>query len=212
MRSVRATRSTRALSALALTTALALTAAACGSNDSNTAGSSSASSGASSAAAPSSTTEHNDADVAFATDMLPHHAQALTMVDLTAGRTLDPEVQKLADDIRAAQTPEIQTMTGWLTDWNKTLPDTSGSMDSMGSMDSSMPGMMSADDMTSLENASNTAFQTRWLELMVQHHEGAVEMAKIEIADGRYQPAIDLATSIVASQSKEIDTMKSILG
>lgn len=190
MRTTRPTQIARALSALALAAALALTTAACG-------------------GAQRSATEHDDADVAFATDMLPHHAQALTMVDMTTGRTLDPEVQSLADDIRAAQTPEIKTMTGWLTDWDETVPDTTGSMSGM---DSSMPGMMSADDMSSLEDAPDADFQTRWLELMVQHHEGAVEMARTEIEEGQYQPAIDLATSIVASQTKEIDTMKGILG
>lgn len=201
MPTIRPTLITRAVSALALTTALSLTAGACGNDDSND--------NSASSTVQRSATEHNDADVAFATDMLPHHAQALTMVDMTAGRTLDPEVQNLADDIRAAQTPEISTMTGWLTDWNKTVPDTSGSMSGM---DSSMPGMMSADDMSSLQDAPDSDFQTKWLELMVQHHEGAVEMAKTEIADGEYQPSIDLATSIIASQTKEIDTMKSILG
>ena len=206
MRNLRTTRPVRALGAVALTAVLGLTAAGCGSSDSaSTADSSNGSS-------QSSATDHNDADVAFATDMLPHHSQAVAMVELTAGRPLDPEVQQLADEIRAAQTPEIETMTGWLTDWDEKVPDTSGSMGSMDGMDSSMPGMMSADDMTSLENSSDAEFQTMWLEMMVKHHEGAVEMAKTEIADGQYQPALDLADSIVASQSEEIATMKGILG
>ena len=71
-----------------------------------------------------STTEHNDADVAFASEMLQHHAQALTMVDLTMGRGLDPEVKQLADDIRSAQAPEIETFTDWLTDWDEEIPST----------------------------------------------------------------------------------------
>ena len=195
--------SRRVLGALAVTVSLALTAAACGGDDSSTSSSSAASS-----------TEHGDADVSFATDMLPHHAQALTMVDMTAGRTLSPEVQQLADEIRAAQAPEIETMTGWLTDWDEKVPDTTDSMAGMDSMGdgASMPGMMSADDMSSLQDAADADFQTRWLQLMIRHHEGAVEMARTEITDGRYQPAIDLATSIVDSQSKEIDTMRAILG
>ena len=71
-----------------------------------------------------STTEHNDADVEFASNMLQHHAQALSMVDLTRGRTLDPEVQQLAEQIRDAQAPEIEIFTDWLTDWDEEVPET----------------------------------------------------------------------------------------
>ncbi len=94
---MRINRTTRALGALTLTAALALTAAACGNDDASTATSSEVSS-----------TEHNDADVEFASNMLQHHAQALSMVDLTIDRTLDPEVQQLAEQIREAQAPRLR--------------------------------------------------------------------------------------------------------
>ncbi len=204
---MRLNRTTRAITTLTLTGVLGLAATACGGDTSS-----------SSSSTDASATEHADSDVAFATQMLPHHAQALTMVELTKGRPLDPAVQRLAADIRAAQAPEIETMTGWLEDWSEPVPETGGGMDGMDGMDgmegmdSSMPGMMSADDMTGLRQASDADFQTMWLELMVAHHEGAVEMARTEIADGRYQPAVDLADAIVISQSKEIDTMNGLLG
>ncbi|GAA0985764.1 Methionine-rich peptide X [Nocardioides aquaticus] len=115
------------MSAIALGLTLALAAAACGDSDDT-----------SSSGAETSTTEHNDTDVAFASDMLQHHTQALDVVDLTQGRDLDLEVQQLADDIRAAQAPEIETFTGWLTDWDEAVPATSTS----GSMrDRDMPRM-----------------------------------------------------------------------
>lgn len=87
-------RTTRAVAALAIGAALTL--AGCGSDEQ--------SKGADQTS--TSATDHNDADVAFAGDMIQHHAQALAMVDLTVDRTLDPEVQRLADDIRAAQGPD----------------------------------------------------------------------------------------------------------
>lgn len=202
---MRTNRTTRAISALTITAALALTAAACGNDNASTATSSDV-----------STTEHNDADVEFASNMLQHHAQALSMVDLTEGRTLDPEVQALADDIRAAQTPEIETFTGWLTDWNEEVPKTTDDGghdmgDMSDSMDSDMPGMMSDDDMGALEDASDSEFQTMWLEMMVEHHEGAIEMAKIEQGDGQYKDAVDLAGDIVTSQTAEVETMEGLL-
>jgi uncharacterized protein (DUF305 family) len=201
-------RSTRALGALTL--GLALTLTACGSDDD----------GGSETAAVS-TTEHNDADVAFASDMIQHHAQALAMVDLTIDRDLDPQVQRLAEAIRDAQGPEIETMGDWLTDWDEEVPETvrdhsnadGGMDDDMDEdMGSGMPGMMSDDELRDLEDTPDADFQARWLEMMVEHHEGAVEMAKAEQQDGRFKPAVDLAEDIAASQTKEIDTMEELLG
>ncbi len=71
-----------------------------------------------------SATEHNQADVTFASDMVQHHAQALSMVDLTTGRDLDPAVRALGEDIRAAQAPEIETMSDWLQTWGEEVPET----------------------------------------------------------------------------------------
>ena len=203
-------RSARILGTLTL--GLALTLTACGNDEP-----------ANDASTQVSDTDHNDADVAFATDMIQHHAQALSMVDLTVDRTLDPEVQQLADDIREAQGPEIETMSDWLQEWNEEIPDTmrdhsnaghdmEGMGDSMDGLDSDMPGMMSGDDFDELENAPDSDFQTMWLEMMIEHHEGAVEMAQDQQKDGQYKPAVDLAGNVVDSQTGEIDTMKSLLG
>lgn len=208
----------RTVSALALGLSISLGVAACGSDDGGADGSST-----------TSATEHNDADVTFASDMLQHHAQALVMVDMTDGRTLDPEVQELAEQIRAAQVPEIETFTQWLTDWDEEVPETmrdhvngghsdhdpGGSghdMDDMDDMGGGMPGMMSGEDMAALEAAPDAEFQTMWLTMMVEHHTGAVEMAETEQEDGRFQPAVDLAGDIIASQSAEIERMEALLG
>ena len=203
-------RSARILGALTL--GLALTLTACGNDEPTNDGSTQV-----------SETDHNDADVAFATDMIQHHAQALSMVDLTVDRTLDPEVQQLADDIREAQGPEIETMSDWLQDWDEEIPETmrdhsnaghdmEGMGDSMDGLDSDMPGMMSGDDFDELENAPDSEFQTMWLEMMVEHHEGAVEMAQEEQDNGQYKPAVDLAGAVVETQTAEIDKMKTLLG
>ncbi|MDX6373425.1 MAG: hypothetical protein QOD98_2413 [Nocardioidaceae bacterium] len=162
----------------------------------------------------------NSADVTFATDMIPHHAQAIEMVTLTDTRTLDPEVKKLADRIRDAQAPEVETMVDWLTAWGVDIPDTSidhanagHDMSDMPSMASSdMPGMMSADDMQALANASDAEFEDMWLDMMVDHHQGAIEMARTEQAEGKYPGALSLAGSIENSQQAEIEQIKNLLG
>jgi uncharacterized protein (DUF305 family) len=73
-----------------------------------------------------------------------------------------------------------------------------------------MPGMMNADDIDELENASDE-FQDMWFELMIEHHEGAVETAETEWEDGQFEDAVHLAGQISDSRRKEIDTMKSLL-
>jgi uncharacterized protein (DUF305 family) len=160
--------------------------------------------------------EFNDADVAFATDMIQHHAQALSMVDLTLGRPLDPEVETLAEDIRAAQAPEIEQMTDWLTAWDEPVPETvrdHANAHGEGDMEmGDMPGMMSAEDMAVLEDATDADFQDRFLEMMIEHHEGAVEMAKTEQGEGAFEAAIDLAKSIETSQEDEIALMEDLRG
>lgn len=203
---------TRALGATTLAIALALSGTACGNDD-----------GSSVATNETSATEHNGADVAFASEMLQHHAQALSMVDLTLERPLDPEVTELAEQVRAAQGPEIETFTDWLTEWDEEIPETmrdhsnaGHDMDGMGEsmeegMDTSMPGMMSAEDMTTLEDAPDSDFQTLWLGMMIEHHTGAVEMAKEHTENGQYKPAIDLAEDIAASQTAEIETMQGLM-
>ncbi len=210
---MRTDRTTRALGATALGLTLALTAAACGDDT------------GSDTSAQVSATEHNDADVAFASDMLQHHAQALSMVDLTLGRTLDPEVQDLAEEIRAAQSPEIETFTDWLIDWDEEIPDTvrdhanaghddgdaSDAMEGMDAAEMDMPGMMTAADMTALEQAPDAEFQSMWLEMMIEHHAGAIDMAEAETEQGRYEPAVDLAGDIATSQTTEIETMEDLL-
>lgn len=151
-------------------------------------------------------TDHNAADVTFATDMIPHHRQAVLMAELAESRSDNPDVLGLAAAIRDAQDPEIQTMSGWLEQWGEPVPD---AMDGMGHMD--MPGMASDQEMADMEAASGSSFDGMFLESMIAHHTGAVQMAQAEQADGQYAAAVDLAEQIEQSQTAEIATMESLL-
>ena len=162
-------------------------------------------------AAPSSTAAveaHNDADVMFAQHMIPHHTQAIEMSDtLLAKQGIDPRVTELANQIKAAQGPEIQQMQGWLTQWGTpSMPPMSGHGDMPG-----MSGMMSEQDMSALKDAQGVDASKLFLTQMIAHHEGAITMAQSEIKDGQYPAAVAMAHSIVTTQQQEIDTMKAIL-
>ena len=154
----------------------------------------------------------NDQDVEFAQGMIPHHRQAVEMAELAETRASNTEVKELAAAIQGAQDPEINTMEGWLTDWDKPLPDDGMSGMDHGSMgDDLMPGMMSTDDMDSLSKASGTEFDAMFLTMMITHHEGAIEMAESEITDGSNVEAIALAKQIKDAQAGEIATMTNLL-
>lgn len=157
----------------------------------------------------------------FASDMLQHNAQALAMVDLTRKRPLDPRLLELTEEVRAVQGPEIETFSDWLTDWGEEIPatmrdhsnaaeDGSSVGESMDGMDTSLPGMLSAEDISALENAADDEFQSMWLKMMIEHHTGAVELAKNHTEAGQYKPAIDLAEDIVAAQTAQIEAMQGL--
>ncbi len=157
----------------------------------------------------------NDADVSFATDMIPHHAQAMEMVDLTLGRDLSPEVAELAEGIRARQGAEIEQLVDWLTAWGEPVPETSrdhANAHGDGEVEmGEMPGTLTEEEMSSLEAAQGAEFETRWLELMTEHHTGAVEMARTEQSSGAFGPATKLAAEIESDQRSEIETMEGLL-
>jgi len=168
----------------------------------------------------------------FAMHMIPHHQQAIEMSDVVLSKQgIDPRVTELANQIKAAQGPEIDKMQGWLKQWGMPqmpmtsgeMPMPSGSMPGHGDMPmpsgttsgmpgmSGMAGMMSEQDMAALQAAQGVEASKLFLTQMIAHHEGAITMAQNEIKDGQYPATIELANSIVTSQQKEIETMKGIL-
>jgi uncharacterized protein (DUF305 family) len=161
------------------------------------------SSGMMSSTAPAPSAEHNAADTMFAQGMIPHHEQAVEMSEMMLQKKDIPAaVTDLAMRIKAAQAPEIETMTGWLKSWNESA--TMGAGHSMG-------GMMGDDDLKQLEAAQGTEATRLFLTQMITHHEGAVMMAKTETSQGRNADAIKLSKDIVSAQEAEIKEMQDLL-
>ena len=183
-------------------------------------------------AAPSAAdAQHNAADLAFAQQMIVHHQGAIEMADLAPSRAASQQVKDLAVRIKAAQGPEIQQMQGWLSTWGAAMPSSTnasssedttgmdmGGMGSQGQMTSggvttamSIPGMMSDADMQQLTAASGTEFDRLFLQQMIVHHQGALEMADTELAQGSNTAALALAQAIKTSQTAEITEMQQML-
>jgi len=151
----------------------------------------------------------NDADLNFTQMMIPHHEQAIEMADIA----LDPlvgaseAVKSLATRIKAAQDPEISKMKAFLTSWKERLtPDSSDHHSDM------MSGMLSAEDMKKLSSLRGAEFDREWMNGMIEHHEGAIEMAKDVLKDGKDSAVKALANLVATVQDSEILEMKKLLG
>ncbi|MCM3510627.1 DUF305 domain-containing protein [Rothia sp. P100] len=229
---------TLVLSTLAVASTLAL--AACGeATDATTSATTSATSTATTTPETTETTtttteadgeisaDHNDADIMFAQMMIPHHQQAVEMSEtLLAKEGIPAQVVEFAQGVIDAQGPEIDRMNAMLEAWDQQPVTDSGgmgTMDEMGGMDhgemggmdhgemGGMSGMMSQEDMTALEEAQGTEAARLYLEQMTAHHEGAVDMARDEVADGQNPHAITLAEQVINDQEAEIAQMQQML-
>lgn len=214
-------RTPLALTGLTLATALAL--AGCGTTDADDTPAARADSAASSAGTEPSTAasseatsaaaaepiseEHGPADVMFAQMMVPHHEQALEMSRIVLAEKGVPEdVQTLAQQIEAAQAPEITRMQDMLAAWGVTDAQ---HMDHSGH--GGMEGMLTEEQLQALRDAEGPEAARLFLEGMIEHHQGAVDMAKTQLDDGQNPQARALAEDVIAAQEREIAQMEDML-
>jgi uncharacterized protein (DUF305 family) len=164
---------------------------------------------------------HNQVDVGFAQNMIPHHAQAIAMSRLAAQQAVSAQVKDLAARIQLGQQPEVDQMSEWLRAWHASVPTTT---DPIGGMDQgdmgqtyhdtsgAMPGMLSGDQMHQLEQATGPAFDRMFLQMMITHHQGAITIARTaELPAGQNPDARQLAQRIIDTQQREITEMQTLL-
>ncbi|MFI6518335.1 DUF305 domain-containing protein [Spirillospora sp. NPDC050679] len=196
---------------LAIGAAVLLGTAACGGDGDKGDGAKPGHGAVSSSAAPSSAAGHNAQDVMFAQMMIPHHRQAVEMSEVVAAGSDDAEVKRLAAQIERAQAPEIETMSGWLRQWGEQVPAEGAEPPAMDHHGGGMAGMMTPEQMAAFRKLKGEALDRRFLTMMIEHHEGAVTMAKEEQAKGAYPAAKTMAGEIVRTQQDEIAAMKKML-
>lgn len=160
---------------------------------------------------PSNAAAHDEADTAFAQMMIVHHQGAIEMADLAARQAQSADVQALAERISAAQGPEIETMSGWLSAWGEDPMPADSDMAGMDHSGMDMDGRSQEEVMAELRGLSGADFDRQFLTLMIAHHQGAIEMAQTQLADGRDPQAIELAQKIIADQEAEIEEMQGLL-
>ena len=142
--------------------------------------------------------EFSSQDVMFAEMMIPHHEQAIEMSELALANTTNEEILSLAQEIRSAQEPEIELMKSW------------PGVDSSSHMGHAMMGMLDEDEMQALQEATGADFDRLFLEGMIKHHEGAIDMAQMVI-DSKNPEVANLAEAIITAQEAEIKRMRTLL-
>ena len=162
-----------------------------------------------------SDTKYSPADVSFMQGMIMHHQQALDMAMLAPDRTNNDAILKTADRIRAGQSDEMKFMREWLARHGE-KESAAMAMEGHAGHNAAhlMKGMATPAQMAQLAAASGTAFDTLFLQLMVAHHKGAIDMVDVllESPGSAYDPVMfEFTNDVVSDQNAEIDRMNAVL-
>jgi uncharacterized protein (DUF305 family) len=180
------------------------------------------------------------AEAGFARDMQVHHAQAIDLALIVRDRTADPDVRQLAYDIARSQQQQAGQMYGWLDVWGlpqaspvpamtwmtapvlgqsggheMELPGAAATPAPSGTSTAvpggRMPGMAEQSDIERLKTLSGVDAERLFLDLMISHHRGGVEMAQALVERSANPTVVAMARNIIAAQSSEIDYMTQLL-
>lgn len=164
------------------------------------------------------------ADAGFLRDMSTHHAQAVDMSMVILGKTDDPELHTVAMDMARTQQAQIGIMQGWLMAWE--LParaseppmtwmeghdHSHGGGSAEGEVPETMPGLATPEQLVELDEAEGEEAEVLFLELMIDHHLGGIEMAEAEVELGREDLVINLAQGMINAQESEVENMERLL-
>lgn len=142
--------------------------------------------------------QFNRADLMFMSMMVPHHEQAIEMAEMAPERTDNGKILALAENISAAQRQENRKMEGWLEEAGYEPSESAGSM----------AGLATEEELEQLNRSSGEEFNKLFAELMIEHHEGGIHMASMQVTNGRSEKVRDLAQSMIEAQQKEIEKME----
>jgi uncharacterized protein (DUF305 family) len=172
-------------------------------------------------------------EAGFARDMQTHHDQAVQMALIVREQTDDPDIRSLAYDIATSQAQQSGQMYAWLNLWGLPQASTQPSMTwmlqpTLGTAEGSghehtaaaggdmvpgqpMPGMATQADLDRLSTLSGPDAEKLFLQLMIAHHQGGVEMAQAALDRTTNPLVVALANAIVFAQSGEIQYMQELL-
>ena len=160
----------------------------------------------------------------FCQDMSVHHRQAIYMAGLARDRTTDEAIKHVAFDIETGQTEQVGRMQGWLNLWGRDPLPIGGYMGWMtGSTHAhtgpvsadgkvaTMPGVATPDELKELDRLTGAAFDLRFLQLMLRHHQGGVEMLRYAAERAEVGVVRNLASQMAVAQTNESDLLLSMI-
>lgn len=151
----------------------------------------------------------NDTDVMFLQMLIPHHRHGVRLAGLAARLALRQEVRDFAAAVAATQDDELDDMRAWLDAWNQPVeadPDTTAHHGHGDGLHVADPAVVAA-----LATTPPAAFDSAFLTMLTGHQHGAVELARMEQADGRHPGARDLADRVVRSRTAQVRRMADLL-
>ncbi len=154
----------------------------------------------------------DSAEAGFLRDMYSHHSQAVALGMIIRDRTEDQNLEALATDIALTQSTQMGTMLGYLDLWGVPQGSTDLPMTWMGHpTDGLMPGMATAEEINQVRILPTAEAEMLFLNLMIRHHQGGVEMAEAYLERGNQDEVTLMADRIVLLQDSEIGTMNAML-
>ncbi len=148
-------------------------------------------------------------DLRFLDAMILHHEGAVSMAAEALQKSRRREIRQLARAIVAAQSQEIKQMQDWRLSWYPQAPQEPVMWhEEMGHQMAMTPEMISAMRMDTDLGAADPEFDLRFLQAMIQHHEGALVMAREALEKSNCPEIRQLATAIVTTQQAEIEQMR----
>ncbi len=145
--------------------------------------------------------QYNQADVVFLQNMVLHHTQAMTMSQIARNQASAAQVKDLAARIEAEQSPQIQQMNSLLTEWGIPAPATTGATGTTNAVGhGQLPGTV-----------SGAGVDRAFLEMMIVHHQDAVDMSQIELAQASNPATRNLAQQIISAEQAQISEMQTLL-
>lgn len=147
---------------------------------------------------PNQTSEFNRADLMFMNMMIIHHDQAIEMAELAENRTENENILELSQKISEAQRTENEKMSDWLREAGFNRP----------MRGHRMAGMATQQEMNELRQSEEQEFDLLFSELMIEHHEGGIQMARAEVQNGKSEKVVELAQGMIDVQGQEVEKMK----
>jgi uncharacterized protein (DUF305 family) len=158
-------------------------------------------------------------EAGFARDMATHHSQAVEMAFIARDGSTDEALRRLAYDIIVTQTAQRGIFSGWLQQWGLNQTGERPAMAWMAghahgvtaAAPTTMPGIASKDDLKRLSDATGKEKEIIFLQLMIRHHEGGIQMAQGLLKLSDREEVVTMAQHIVDGQMSEISLMTDML-